>query len=360
MSDTLKETWFALQICDASFPGGGFAHSQGLESALFHGFITQRSQQQQKQQEQKQQNMREHDTSLLPMPIHFVNQDPQAPLFHFIKSTLEQSAHQQLPLVRAACLASWHAHQALLASNKQQLSANLQSQQQKSTIISSKWLARISDIDRLCQVSMTNSVSKRASINQGKCFLRASIVAFRHCQTAYEYMEILSEALRGTGNGGEPYQHHSSLDSSLTSSTNRTPAALAKQYLLYAHYSTIFGAVCGLLDLSLTMTSLMFMRCQVRDLLSAACRLGIIGPLEGAHVQSSLCEFVEKLLSQQTANTAPLCAVIPLDDSKQVNTISLHNFEVDIDELPLPVQTSPILEILQTKHDQLYARLFNS
>lgn len=34
-----QELWIALLMCDASFPGGSLANSQGLESAVLHGVV---------------------------------------------------------------------------------------------------------------------------------------------------------------------------------------------------------------------------------------------------------------------------------------------------------------------------------
>ncbi len=39
MSSDDREIWYSLQLCDSSFPSGAFAHSAGLESALFHSLI---------------------------------------------------------------------------------------------------------------------------------------------------------------------------------------------------------------------------------------------------------------------------------------------------------------------------------
>ena len=39
MSVDDRELWYSLQLCDSSFPNGAFAHSAGLESALFHSLI---------------------------------------------------------------------------------------------------------------------------------------------------------------------------------------------------------------------------------------------------------------------------------------------------------------------------------
>ncbi len=38
-----SELLLAFQLCDSAFPGGSLANSQGLESALQHGFVDKNS-----------------------------------------------------------------------------------------------------------------------------------------------------------------------------------------------------------------------------------------------------------------------------------------------------------------------------
>ena len=101
--------------------------------------------------------------------------------------------------------------------------------------------------------------------------------------------------------------------------------------LLHGHYAVIFGIIVKMLSISYRMTERIFMRCLVRDLLSSSYRLNIIGPMEGSKIQTDFIPIIENML-QQNIYKATL----------------------------RPIQTSPILEILQARHDLLYARLFNS
>lgn len=68
MSGGDREIWYSLQLCDSSFPSGAFAHSAGLESALFHSLIVM--------------NDRNNHESLV----------------KFIHISLESSAHYALPI----------------------------------------------------------------------------------------------------------------------------------------------------------------------------------------------------------------------------------------------------------------------
>ena len=188
------------------------------------------------------------------------------------------------------------------------------------------------------------------------------------------------------------------------------------------HFIPLFGAVCGILGLTQNLTSRMYLRCTLRDLLSSAARLNILGPLEGARLRCELTASIEWLLSQHTqkhtqdtvtdqrlsynehagiqspsnhlnpVTVASSLPPSPVDCSNKRQKCNHHDHDNDHDEhnskndgdtrvtdsdnnsdvLPLsesiitiptvvePTITSPILEILQARHDVLYARLFNS
>ena len=121
LSISNKEFWLISQITDSGFPGGALAHSQGLESALFHGFLKS------------------------------LKDEPEKELLKFVNMSLIQVNSQLIPIL----LDTW------------KLSYNI-------NINCNEWLKNISLIDEKCHLALNNNVSRRASINQGKCFLRAS------------------------------------------------------------------------------------------------------------------------------------------------------------------------------------------
>lgn len=59
------------------------------------------------------------------------------------------------------------------------------------------------------------------------------------------------------------------------------------------HYSPLFGTICGLQQLSLHATEVMYLRCVLRDAVSAACRLSILGPIEGKLYIGSYCYVLQ-------------------------------------------------------------------
>jgi urease accessory protein UreF len=108
--------------------------------------------------------------------------------------------------------------------------------------------------------------------------------------------------------------------------------SISKIHYFRGHYAVLFGTCCGLLNLSLSMTIRLYLRILLRDLLNAASRLNIIGPLDGARMQVGLMDELESLTQQQ------------LDTKKSSQ----------------PLQNNPFIEVIQARHDLLYSRLFNS
>ena len=114
-----EELWIALQICDSGFPGGSFAHSVGLESALHHRFVT----------------------------------EEVGTLDSFVLLTLEQASGQLIPFVTAA-------HDLYFCTVKASTHDAVKSR-------SDNFLNELIIIDGTCHISLTNEVARRSSINQG-------------------------------------------------------------------------------------------------------------------------------------------------------------------------------------------------
>lgn len=98
----------------------------------------------------------------------------------------------------------------------------------------------------------------------------------------------------------------------------------------HAHFAPIFGAGMALLGLKRADVGRLFLFICLRGWISAAVRLGLVGPIEGQQIQARLSHRV-----------ARLCAA----------------GQSSIDGA---TQTAPLLEILQGAHDRLYSRLFQS
>ena len=88
---------------------------------------------------------------------------------------------------------------------------------------------------------------------------------------------------------------------------------------------------------------------------SSAYRLNIIGPLEGANLQAIVCKNLQKILYYDNKY---------IDEYNNDNKKRKYNDINDnscssIEDMNFTT-TSPIIEILQGRHDILYCRLFNS
>jgi urease accessory protein len=97
------------------------------------------------------------------------------------------------------------------------------------------------------------------------------------------------------------------------------------------HFAPIFGAVARTLGLERCRAGRMFFFQHLRGLISAAIRLGIVGPMEGQALQHRTVPAAHEILAQ--------CDALPVAEA---------------------AQTAPLLEIWQGTQDRLYSRLFQS
>jgi urease accessory protein UreF len=197
-------------------------------------------------------------------------------------------------------------------------------------------------------------------------------------------LERMNDENRKTYTTGEEDRHSSSSNNDYSSNStnfnmNRNSSSKTKEKSwreegiekFHGHYAPLFGAICGVLNVSQSLTCRMFFRCMLRDIFSSAARLNIVGPLEGAKRQREFSMVVEKLhenleycdgddsLSADFFNSKAFSE--RMKDTCDDDITTINDKMIDMTrKLPEPVTTSPILEILQARHDVLYARLFNS
>ena len=100
---------------------------------------------------------------------------------------------------------------------------------------------------------------------------------------------------------------------------------------LPTHFAVLFGASLRSIGFAEGPGSQLFLFQILRDQMSAAVRLGVIGPLEAARRQQGLYEYCARILD-----------------------------EVDGIEYTGATRTAPQLDIAQSLHDHLYSRLFQS
>jgi urease accessory protein len=100
---------------------------------------------------------------------------------------------------------------------------------------------------------------------------------------------------------------------------------------LRAHHAPMFGAVARALGIDRLATQELFLFLVCRGLISAAVRLGAVGVYEAQGLQ--------RQAGQEIPGIAKACeGLAPLDIA----------------------QTAPILDLIQSTHDRLYSKLFQS
>ena len=63
------------------------------------------------------------------------------------------------------------------------------------------------------------------------------------------------------------------------------------------HHAPLFGLICGVLKLSISATRIMYLRSLMRDVLSAACRLSALGPIESLRLQIHYSRYMQDQLA---------------------------------------------------------------
>lgn len=220
-----SKRWLIWQLVDSAFPGGGLAHSGGLEAAWKGGAVA-----------------------------------DALGLAEFVKAALLQAGRSALPLVAASCRVP----------------------------------KDLPALDRLAEAMLTNHVANRASRLQGQSFLMAAERIF-----AAQGVTAVRATLRSEG--------------------------------LLGHLPPVFGAVLHYLGLAPAEAAELFMYLALRGLVSAAVRLGMVGPLEAQAIQHRLSPEAERL--------ARRFAAVPPQDA---------------------AGASPVIDVFQGMADRLYSRLFQS
>ncbi|KAK8953243.1 hypothetical protein KSP40_PGU001926 [Platanthera guangdongensis] len=151
-------------------------------------------------------------------------------------------------------------------------------------------------LDRLLEASLTNEISRKASSSQGSALMRIAASIFLEIPSLKKIRE----------------------------------SALISGNCLF-HHATVFGLVCGLLGFGSEFSQRAYMYMATRDILSAATRLNLIGPIGAAILQHQMGGDAEKLVKKwMNRHVEDAC------------------------------QTTPLLDVIQGSHGYLCSRLFSS
>jgi urease accessory protein len=99
----------------------------------------------------------------------------------------------------------------------------------------------------------------------------------------------------------------------------------------FGHQAPIVGAACRVLGVPLDTAQQMFLFAVPRTILAAAVRLGVVGPYRAQRMQFDSLELQRRVHAE--------CA------------------DLTVEQI---CQTAPVLDVLQSTHDRLYSRLFQS
>ncbi|XP_077213878.1 urease accessory protein F-like isoform X1 [Tasmannia lanceolata] len=153
-----------------------------------------------------------------------------------------------------------------------------------------------SRLDKMLEATLTNEVSRKASISQGSALLRVAASVFLEVPS----LKKMRETLLGSGK-------------------------------VYFHHAPIFGLICGRLGFDSGTTQRAYLFMTMRDVISAATRLNLVGPL-GASVLQHQIAFVAEEIVQKWMDR-------PAEDA---------------------CQTAPFLDTVQGCHGYLFSKLFCS
>ncbi|CAH8253122.1 unnamed protein product [Arabidopsis lyrata] len=151
-------------------------------------------------------------------------------------------------------------------------------------------------LDGILNATLTNQVSSKASVSQGSALFRIAASVF----TEIPNLKMIRDASLGSKN-------------------------------VYFHHAPIFGLVCGLLGMDPETSQRAYLFVTLRDVLSAATRLNIVGPMGASVMQHRIAIVAETVLEKWMDREASEAC-----------------------------QTSPLLDVVQGCHGYLFSRLFCS
>ncbi|XVF39174.1 hypothetical protein PTKIN_Ptkin01aG0014200 [Pterospermum kingtungense] len=153
------------------------------------------------------------------------------------------------------------------------------------------------NLDRILDATLTNEVTRKASASQGSSLMRVAASMF----TEVPSLKSMRDVCIGSG-----------IDVSL-------------------HHAPVFGLVCGLVGMDSETSQRAYMFMTMRDVISAATRLNLVGPLGAAVLQHQIAPVAEAMFQKWMDR--------PVEDA---------------------CQTSPLLDTIQGCHGYLFSRLFCS
>ncbi|BGP29761.1 hypothetical protein JCM10296v2_001506 [Rhodotorula toruloides] len=333
LSPSSLEQYLLLVLSDSNLPTGGFVASSGLESWVQHGYAA------------LQADPSPASTSTPPPPPSSTLPGPEGPLLGFVRHSLHSYARLNVPLLCAA-------HQAVSSVFQPHppSSAHPAKSPTASDSIFQTALDSLVSTDALCEALTLNHVARRASIAQGVALL-----------TLYERAFSPPPSLTGTDAVREVVVAY------------RTKVRKSEDGAC-GHMSVAFAVLTAAVGVSLDSALPLFLFLHARSLLSSAVRLNIVGPYLAHRM---LLWDLKPLVDEAVAETAPRIeeAVVKADGGGENGEKDGNGDWWDDDpawkgiwdaaasgkdDERGPVTTWPLGEIVASRHDQLFSKVFNS
>lgn len=194
--------------------------------------------------------------------------------------------------------------------------------------------------DAVLHAMLSNHVASRASIAQGSALLRVATAIFPDAPLLQELKARMRSPKEEGRSFGGPSGPGCRLSEGAGRSAQQPPGTGAARWQagggfanleVHGHHAPIFGAVCVAAGMGRLSSQRAYLFVTLRDLLSAATRLNVIGPLEAAMLHRRLSANAEEILSRNADRGVESAC-----------------------------QTSPLQELGQGAHDLLFSRLFSS
>ncbi|GAA5873533.1 hypothetical protein JCM3774_000043 [Rhodotorula dairenensis] len=334
--DRSLEDYLLLVLSDSNLPTGGFVASSGLESWLQHGYSSIAV--------PSNEMERAHDQPLSPPSPN----TPDGPVNAFISQSLHSYARLNLPLVRQA-------HTAVRALCP---GADPAAPPRPSGDVENAF-ASILAVDILCETMTLNHVARRASVAQGVALLTLYDRAFAPPSGS-------KEATRQ--------------DATIRLVSRYRNAVKAAEDGCNGHMSVAFGVLTGAIGVGLDAALHLFLFLHARSLLSSAVRMNSIGPYL-AHrmlvndtrqmIESALRETVPQRTRDDTASEESEGAPEESEEASETSAADWWDddpdwrstWEAGAQEAYLhgvPTTSWPLGEVVASRHDQLFSKVFNS
>ncbi|XWS25042.1 hypothetical protein CRYUN_Cryun27aG0036900 [Craigia yunnanensis] len=157
-------------------------------------------------------------------------------------------------------------------------------------------LENLQKLNRILDATLTNEVGRKASVSQGSSLMRVAASVF----TEVPSLKSMRDVSIGSG-------------------------------IVSFHHAPVFGLICGLVGMDSGASQRTYMFMTMRDVISAATRLNLVGPLGAAVLQHQIATVAEAMSTKWMDR--------PVEDA---------------------CQTAPLLGTIQGCHGYLFSRLFCS